>query len=256
MRGYLAKRLREVRIVVRSRGLAPRIEVLRDAEVIEIQLRRLHQCAIDPRLVEVREIVGGELQRFRDGHVSHATGRLRPVVAAPTVGARLTLMGNEQQTLDPVNGAAPPRASSKTPLWIALAGLGGLVIGVIGTLGVVTLTASVGEAAAAAAAAAAVDTRLADAVDECGSTGMELGDEDQTLVIDVKGDEDARGATYQQQECVLAELDVPASVNSHIGQTTSMDGRQTESWDGITIEWSYHPDRGSDMVITLDEDAD
>lgn len=165
-------------------------------------------------------------------------------------------MGNEQQTLDPVNGAAPPRASSKTPLWIALAGLGGLVIGVIGTLGVGALTASVGEAAAAAAAAAAVDTRLADAVDECGSTGMELGDEDQTLVIDVKGDEDARGATYQQQECVLAELDVPASVNSHIGQTTSMDGRQTESWDGITIEWSYHPDRGSDMVITLDEDAD
>ena len=34
--------------------------------------------------------------------------------------------------------------------------------------------------------------------------------------------------------------------------TTSIDGRQTESWDGITIEWSYHPDRGSDMVITLE----
>ncbi|MEV4689436.1 hypothetical protein [Microbacterium sp. LWH3-1.2] len=169
-------------------------------------------------------------------------------------GDRLRVMGNEPLTDTPAPiETATPQASSKAPLWIALAGLGGLVVGVLGTLGVGAVVTGVNQAAAATAAEAAVDMRLADAVDDCGSTGMELGDEDRTLVIDVKGEDDLGGATYEQQACILAALDVPASVDSHIGQTTSMDGRQTESWDGITIEWSYHPDRGSDMVITLDD---
>ncbi|GAA1250675.1 hypothetical protein GCM10009588_31870 [Microbacterium phyllosphaerae] len=82
--------------------------------------------------------------------------------------------------------------------------------------------------------------------------GTTLADEDRTLTIDVRGEEDSNGATYEAQACILRELDTPSSVISHLEQTTSMDGRQTESWDGITAAWSYHPDRGSDMVITLE----
>ena len=166
----------------------------------------------------------------------------------------LTIMGDDEVNVDtPVvpSESAPP--SSKTPLWIALAGIGGLVIGVVGTLGIGAILTGAGTADAQASA----DTRLVDAVDGCGaSDGTELGDNDQTLVIDVQGEEDSSGASYEDQVCILARLDMPASVESHLNQTTSMDGRQTESWDGVTIEWSYHPDRGSDMVITLDGDAD
>ncbi|MFF2631905.1 hypothetical protein ACFVR6_03365 [Microbacterium sp. NPDC058021] len=174
----------------------------------------------------------------------------------------LTNMGNYTPPQGELSSnGSESRPSSRTPLWISLAALGGLLVGVVGALGVTNVVGSVQAAAAesqaevdAAAEAAAADERLATAVRKCGSNGMELGDEDRTLIIDVKGKDDFDGASYDEQACVLNALDVPASVESHIGQTTSMDGRQSESWDGITIEWSYHPDRGSDMVITLEND--
>ncbi len=135
----------------------------------------------------------------------------------------------------------------RTARWIAVATAAGVLAGIIGTLGVQSAVSAIG--------AAQKDMRLVEAADACGAgVGVELNDEDRTMVIDVKGDEDATGASYDDQACILARLDIPGSVESHIGQTTSMDGRQSESWDGITIEWSYHPDRGSDMVITVDKD--
>ncbi|MCC2033049.1 hypothetical protein [Microbacterium allomyrinae] len=159
-------------------------------------------------------------------------------------------MGNI--TEDPAVAPEPvaPAPASKTPLWIGLAAVGGLIVGIMGTLAVSGIVSSV----SSATAQAEVDTRLEDAVDRCkASDGTELGDKNQTLVIDVQGNEDATGASYADQACILEFLDMPASVESHINQTTSMDGRQSESWDGLTIEWSYHPDRGSDMVIMIDE---
>ena len=82
---------------------------------------------------------------------------------------------------------------------------------------------------------------------------MVLGDGGATITIDVKGNKDYSGAPYSAEACVLRHLGAPTSVTSHIEQTTAMDGRQTESWNGITIEWSYHPDRGPDMVVKLDK---
>lgn len=35
-----------------------------------------------------------------------------------------------------------------------------------------------------------------------------------------------------------------------------MDGRQTETWNNLELSWSYHPDRGADFVVTLEEDAE
>lgn len=163
-------------------------------------------------------------------------------------------------TTEPTVPPDAPPPSSKTPMWISLAALGGLLVGVVGTLGVTTVVGAVTDAAEARSAETAAEAeadaqadRLADAVRKCGGgSGIDLADNDQTLIIDVQGEDDASGASYGLQQCILESLDVPASVDSHIGQTTSLDGRQTETWDGITIEWSYHPDRGSDMVITLD----
>lgn len=149
----------------------------------------------------------------------------------------------DQPTPDPV----PTPVAQRSWVIPAVAGLVGLLVGIGGTLAVQSVSAAGPDEAAA-------DTRLEDAKLECNpASGVELGDDGRTLTIDVKGKEDAYGADYEDLACILNELDVPSRVSSHLGQTTSMDGRQTESWDGVTAAWSYHPDRGSDMVITLDD---
>lgn len=146
-----------------------------------------------------------------------------------------------------------PGARSASRGWIipaVVAGAIGIVLGVGGTLGVQAATSSIGNAVAAGQK----DTRLHDAPRECMAvTGITEGDDGKSLTIDAKGKEDLSGTPWDKQQCILEFLKAPSSVMSHIGQTTAMDGRQTESWDGITVEWSYHPDRGADMVIKLDK---
>ncbi len=146
---------------------------------------------------------------------------------------------------------------SLVSLWVGLAAAGGLILGIGGTLGVTSIVADAqrsADALVAEAEAARVDMRLFDAVTDCGnSAGVSLGDKNQTLTVDVQGEDDLAGASYAYQACLLKQLDVPANVESHLSQTTSMDGRQTESWDGLTMSWSYHPSRGSDMVITVED---
>jgi len=101
------------------------------------------------------------------------------------------------------------------------------------------------------------ETRFQDALTGCNvpsSPSAKLGDDGRTITIDSHGEEDMVGVglSYETFSCLLTELKAPASVIAHVGQTTSLDGRQIESWDGITFAWSYHPDRGADGVYTLD----
>jgi hypothetical protein len=108
----------------------------------------------------------------------------------------------------------------------------------------------VAEAAEAAATSQAEVTRLKDAVMSCrgrdADNTMVLEDDDSTIVIDT-------GSKYGStagMDCILNELDVPASIEAQIGRTTSMMGVQDAEDDGIEYSWSYHPDNGVDMVIT------
>lgn len=147
-----------------------------------------------------------------------------------------------------VESSDVPTSPRGRPGWLFPAGMAvlGIVLGIGGTLAVQAVLGG-------GTAAPEEDVRLSDAYSSCGSpVGITLADENRTLTIDVRGDEDSNGATYEAQACILRSLDTPSSVIAHLEQTTSMDGRQTESWNGITAAWSYHPDRGSDMVITLD----
>ena len=92
------------------------------------------------------------------------------------------------------------------------------------------------------------------AVDACnleGASGFELADGNTTLTFDMRGDDELTGASYTDISCIFAGLAMPSSVSSHIDQTTSMDGRQTETWGDLTVSWSYHPDRGLDGVLTV-----
>ena len=150
-------------------------------------------------------------------------------------------------------------AHRQTARWVlpAVTGLAGLVIGIAGTAGVSAVRAAVDDRVATKAAAAALESRravLTAAVASCGASGAEglvLGDGGTTLTFDMKGTDESTGTSIQKISCIFTALDIPANVSSHIDQTTSMDGRQSESWGDVTVSWSYHPDRGLDGVLTV-----
>jgi len=155
----------------------------------------------------------------------------------------------------PPNGAgepapAAPRAGSPKWLLPVVAGFGGLVVGSAITVAAFTAAAGI----SAASADTSKSTQFADAVTSCDANPnwAVVGDEGRSLTIENKGDEDGFGVSTDQLFCIVDALGAPQAVTSHMGQTTSMDGRQTESWGDITLTFSYHPDRGMDSILTLD----
>lgn len=167
----------------------------------------------------------------------------------------------------PASSSGAPAAPRRTWLLPTATGVVGLVLGVGLTSGFHGLQdAAERRAADRAAADAAAEEEaqtearravLADAVEGCagfGKEGLTLGDDGATLTFDMKGEDDFRGASIDGLACIFGALEMPSNVSSHIDQTTSMDGRQTESWGDLTISWSYHPDRGLDGVLTVSTD--
>lgn len=147
--------------------------------------------------------------------------------------------------------ALSPRQSRR---WLlpTITGVTGLVVGAGVAAAVITGVAAADERAANEAAVAV----LGDAVDACdvrGASGFVLGDGGLSLTIDNKGEDDVVGADFLDIGCVFGALEMPESVSSHVGQTTSMDGRQAAAWGDLEFQWSYHPDRGMDGVITVVE---
>ncbi|MER7459889.1 hypothetical protein [Micromonospora sp. NPDC126480] len=103
--------------------------------------------------------------------------------------------------------------------------------------------------------AVAKQSELAAAREECspGDTRYaELGDEGRTLTLHGAGEEDA-GLSYSVLLCYWRALDVPDAIVSEIGATRALDGRQTGEWDKMRASWSYHPDHGLQMVLTIDD---
>jgi len=89
--------------------------------------------------------------------------------------------------------------------------------------------------------AAAVSCSLA-------TTPEDLG---HTLTLrNVSAKEDPGPDDWKATECVMREIDVPSRVTDHIGQTRAMDGMQTDSWDGMSARWNYHPDSGINITFT------
>lgn len=82
--------------------------------------------------------------------------------------------------------------------------------------------------------------------DEMVRAGSVMQVEDDALIIDGAGDQYVSGPTAN---CVLDELDAPATVRSQIESTTAMMGRQSDTWGEYEATWSFHPDNGLDLVI-------
>ena len=93
-------------------------------------------------------------------------------------------------------------------------------------------------------------TTFEDAVSTCGNpAGITVADEGTTLTIDMMGETDYSGADVFDIECVVDAIGTPAYVKDTIWATNALAGRQTETFDGITVSWAYHPDNGLDAIF-------
>jgi hypothetical protein len=129
-------------------------------------------------------------------------------------------------------GVTPSKVSKKT---LTAVGIGAAVV----VVGAVVFTSS-------------LPTPFETAYDACGGdymSGITIAEDGKSMLLDMKGEEDLFGADYSNIACVLRELDVPEIVESQISITTSLMGVQTADWNGITANWTYHPDRGLDMSL-------
>jgi hypothetical protein len=86
-----------------------------------------------------------------------------------------------------------------------------------------------------------------------GRSDVRIGDDGDTMSIDRAGAEESPGATMTQLACILGELEVPDSVVDHIENTRALDGYQEASFGEYSASWTYHPDDGLNMTITITE---
>lgn len=89
-------------------------------------------------------------------------------------------------------------------------------------------------------------------VDDCDlnvGTSAQVLDEGKSLYLDGRGKE-SNGLSLDSLVCVMNALDVPDATLQRMSSTRALDGRQTDSFDGLSVEWSYHPDDGLDVLFT------
>ncbi|MBD3913589.1 hypothetical protein [Nocardioides hwasunensis] len=80
---------------------------------------------------------------------------------------------------------------------------------------------------------------------------LEIADAGETLIIQTDGESDTTG--YLDYVCVMTSLGTSERVQSSIGHTTSMMGRQSTEDDGLIYEYTYHPDNGLYVLIAETE---
>ena len=76
-----------------------------------------------------------------------------------------------------------------------------------------------------------------------------VADKGATLTLTTAGESGVSYTDIEDVACVLAKLEVPSYVVSHIDSTRALDGQQTDEWDGISARWTYHPEDGLHLVL-------
>lgn len=190
--------------------------------------------------------VGDGVERYHDGY--SWTNARRPLEAAPTVPDGVGALAPE---------ATEPARVSKASQWVKARVAPLVVLGTVAAIVVIGVVVTVaGGSADGSSPSSSASTHLEAAVDSCnlnrGASGVSLGDEGHSLVLDGKGDDDLNGISVERQACVLSAVEVPDATLNLMSTTRALDGRQTADWDGYTATWTYHPDTG--LNLTLQED--
>ena len=138
---------------------------------------------------------------------------------------------------------APPKSKS-TRRWA----IGGAVA-LVAVVGIGTAFASGGSPKLDAAAAVGLrpQTAIEKAAATCGLFNVE--DNGHSITLDTKGEEDATGDAMFSVGCVVNELSMPDYIVQKVDHTRALDGMQSDTWDGYTATWTYHPDNGLLLII-------
>lgn len=161
-------------------------------------------------------------------------------------------MSNEsienQEGIESQNPAANSESNNRTQITLSKSGLlkGGafFLVVLLGIGGFFLLSSMKG------------DSRLTDALTACealDASGVTFAEDGQSLNFDDKGEEDFLGGDFADLQCIIEKLNAPSTVMARMYQTTSSMGVQEADWDGISVSWTYHPDRGLDANIEIIE---
>ena len=60
------------------------------------------------------------------------------------------------------------------------------------------------------------------------------------------------GMSVQDLRCILKKLGASDAVISRMSATRAIDGMQDGRWGGISASWTYHPDDGLNITLTMD----
>jgi len=86
--------------------------------------------------------------------------------------------------------------------------------------------------------------------------GVQVSDDGDSIAVDTPGVDGLIGAindSLVSSRCVLDELQAPDSVQELVENTTPQMGPQEESWNGVHASWSFDPDRGLQMMISVQD---
>lgn len=91
--------------------------------------------------------------------------------------------------------------------------------------------------------------------DDGASLTLDGGGKDDRSIQDGELVYDAGKLEIEEIACVLGAIDTPDSVVAKMEKTRALDGMQEESSGGYNYVWTYHPDDGLDVIISMDEAA-
>ena len=91
----------------------------------------------------------------------------------------------------------------------------------------------------------------------CKTYWADVGSDGSYLYIDTNPqDKDDSGLAYPEAAEAIRNINdalgIPESVINEMGQTTFLDGKQTETFEKqkVSISWRYHPDKGLEVTYT------
>ncbi|TDC52740.1 hypothetical protein E1212_07760 [Jiangella ureilytica] len=74
-------------------------------------------------------------------------------------------------------------------------------------------------------------------------------------ILDTAGSSDRteESDTIEDVACLLDALEAPRAVIARVDSTRALDGMQDAEWDDLTASWTYHPDDGLSLIVTVAE---
>lgn len=162
-------------------------------------------------------------------------------------GARMSMNAEDEFRVGTGPQPSVPRKRGTTKFVVM--GIAAAVALVLGGLAVVLFAA---REPVKEAAQKAFQSPLLTAKAKCAPSSVyaQVGDGGDSLTLQSEGKEDP-GITYNELGCFWTELKVTDAIRSEMESTRALDGKQAGDWGDYHASWSYHPDSGFTMIVTV-----